>query len=62
MIVLRFAKHFCSCYNEFMEENMKNEPMNDPLDAVFVSAEQVQGEQRALLARLLVPFAQKKGD
>ncbi len=41
---------------------MKNEPMNDPLDAVFVSAEQVQGEQRALLARLLVPFAQKKGD
>ena len=32
--------------------------MNDPLDAVFVSAEQVQGEQRALLARLLVPFAQ----
>lgn len=30
---------------------------NDPLEQIFVRTEQVEGEQRALLAQLILPFA-----
>lgn len=35
---------------------------NDPLDQLFVKAEQVEGEQRALLAQLILPYASINAD
>jgi hypothetical protein len=33
------------------------DPKEDPLSQIFVRTEQVEGEQRALLAQLILPFA-----
>jgi hypothetical protein len=35
---------------------------NDPLDQIYVKTEQVEGEQRALLAKLIFPYASVNPD
>jgi len=36
--------------------------MQDPLDQLFVKTEQVEGEQRAILAQLILPYASINAD
>ena len=36
--------------------------VEDPLDQLFVKAEQVEGEQRAILAQLILPYASMNAD
>ncbi|HEX9838909.1 MAG TPA: hypothetical protein VGA72_06160 [Anaerolineales bacterium] len=36
--------------------------MQDPLDQLFVKTEQIEGEQRAILAQLILPYASINAD